>query len=225
VGLATGDFEGGIDLEDAPKYGPLLTRQDVHELCARVRELLRQRNELQEEVAHLRETLGMFAALRDLMHDTPPSLTHVASNGHIAHRRVDGAGEGAITLQVMAGDPNDGLDNRPHDDQGAEDLEATGPHNTIGNGPRVEATNPDDNPADGDSDALQAEEDASAISLMEAISDRASAAILRPDDPHDDLRGISPRGGAASRNVRRGRGSPGYWENACWWYAGVDLFT
>jgi len=180
-------FEGEIDLEDVPKYGPLLTRQDVHELCARVRELLRQRDELQEEVAHLRETLGMFAALRDLMHDDPPSLAHVASNGHIALRRVDGNGEGAITLPVMAGDPDDGLDNRPHDDQGAEDLEATAPDNTIGDGPSVEATNPVDTPAaDGDSDALQAEEDAGAISLMESISDRAFAAILRADDPNVD---------------------------------------
>ena len=100
-------FEGEIDLEDVPKYGPLLTRQDVHELCARVRELLRQRDELQEEVAHQRETLGMFAALRDLMHDDPPSLAHVDSNGHIVHRSTAAAGEGAMTLQVMADNPND----------------------------------------------------------------------------------------------------------------------
>ena len=102
-------------MEDAPKYGLLLTRQDVHELCARVRELLRERNELQEEVSELRETLGMFTALRDLMADDSPALAYVASNGHIAHRRVDVAGEGAIALQLMADDPDDGLDDVPYD--------------------------------------------------------------------------------------------------------------
>jgi hypothetical protein len=188
--VATGDVEGGIDLEDAPKYGPLLTRQDAHELCARVRELLRQRNELQEEVSELRETLGMFAVLRDLMADNSPALAHVAGNGHIAHRRVDGDGEGAIALQVMAGDPDDGLDDAPHDDQGAEDLEAMAPGNATGDGPSVEATNPDDNPATDDGpDALQADEDASDVSIIEAISDTASAAMPHANDSHDDPAG------------------------------------
>jgi hypothetical protein len=175
--VATGGFDGGIDLANAPKYGPLLTRQDVHELCARVRELLRERNKLQEEVSELRGTLGMLAGLRDLMAADAPALAHVANNGHI-HRRVDAAGEGAITLPVRAVDPDDG----PHDDQGDEDLD-----NTTGDGPSVEATDSDDNPAtDEDPDDLQADEDAGDVSSVEAMSDAASAATPCADDPPDN---------------------------------------
>jgi hypothetical protein len=163
-------FEGGINLEDVPKYGPLLTRQDVHELCARVRELLRQRDELQEEVANLRETLGMFAALRDLMHDDSPSLAHVASNGHIVHRSPAAAGEGAMTLQVMADNPNDGLDDGRHDGPDNEDFDRTAPDEDAGDVSSVEtsaaaiprADNPNDHPIPAHT--VEAGEEARAIS-------------------------------------------------------------
>lgn len=186
--VVIGDFEGGIDLEDAPKYGQLLTRQDVHELCARVRDLVRQRDELQEEVVHLQETLGMFAALRDLMYDDSPALAHVGQNGHVALPVADDAphGDPAGDVSIVeAFNPHDDPANNrsverfPGDDDALDE--------DAGDGPSVEATNPDDNlAADDDPDALQAEEDAGDISLIEAISDSASAAIPRADDPRDD---------------------------------------
>ena len=175
-------------MEDAPKYGPLLTRQDVHELCARVRELLRECNELQEEVAHLRETLGMFAALRDLMHDDSPSLAHVASNGHIVHRSPDAAGEGATTLQVMADNPNDGLDDGRHDGLDNEDFDRTAPDEDAGDVSSVEtsaaaiphADDPPDHPIPAGT--VEAGEEASAISAPTPTEHDAlvSSGVPRP---------------------------------------------
>jgi len=175
-------FEGGIDLEDVPKYGPLLTRQDVHELCTRVRELLRQRDELQEEVAHLRETLGMFAALRDLMHDDLPSLAHVASNGHIVHRSTAAAGEGAMTLQMMADNPNDCLDDGRHEGPDNEDFDRTAPDEDAGDVSSVETSaaaipRADEPPDDSiPADTVEAGEEARAISTP-----APPASILLPE--------------------------------------------
>jgi len=86
----------------------LFTRDEAHQLYKRVCDLVRQRNELQEEVAALQETLGMFSALRDLIYDSPPTLYHVGQNGHVALPSPDAASDEHTALLVAANALHDG---------------------------------------------------------------------------------------------------------------------
>jgi hypothetical protein len=108
------------DIRDIGRLNPsqLFTREEAHDVYERVCDLVRQRNELQEEVAALQETLAIFAALRDLMYESPRALYHVGQNGHVALPRADAARDQHTALPV-------GAPAAPHDDPANEDLDAT----------------------------------------------------------------------------------------------------
>jgi len=126
----------------------LFPLNEARKLGEQVHGRVRRHPQLLAEIAALREPLGLFAMLRDLMYDDSTARHPVASSGHIVHRNADAAGEKALLLLVMAGDPDGGLVDRPHDDPANEDLDAMASDNAVGNGPGIETINFDADPAD-----------------------------------------------------------------------------
>lgn len=90
----------------------VLTLEEVRSLCARIADVVRQRDELAEQVQHWQQVMVELTALRALLAETPGETVYsrVATNGHIPHRGVDAAGEGSFILQVTGDDADDGLD-------------------------------------------------------------------------------------------------------------------
>jgi hypothetical protein len=105
-------------------------------------DLIHQRDALQKEVADLREVMGLFSDLRNLMHDDAPALYHVASNGHMpppsghtspddpAALLVDHASpcDAVIAFYPMDdANPDDDPDASPRDDQAKDAGDVTMP--------------------------------------------------------------------------------------------------
>jgi hypothetical protein len=67
----------------AQEMSDLFTREEAHQIYRRVCDLIHQRDALQKEVADLREVMGLFSDLRNLMHDDAPALSHATQNGHM----------------------------------------------------------------------------------------------------------------------------------------------
>jgi hypothetical protein len=90
----------------------VLTLEEVRSLCARIADVVRQRDELAEQVQHWQQVMAELTALRDLLAETPGETVYsrVATNGHIPHRGVDAAGEGSFIMQVTGDDADEGLD-------------------------------------------------------------------------------------------------------------------
>jgi hypothetical protein len=90
----------------------VLTLEEVRSLCARIADVVRQRDELAEQVQHWQQVMAELTALRALLAETPGETVYsrVATNGHIAHRGVDAAGEASSILQVTGDDADEGLD-------------------------------------------------------------------------------------------------------------------
>jgi hypothetical protein len=89
----------------------VLTLEEVRSLCARIADVVRQRDELAEQVQHWQQVMAELTALRALLAETPGETVYsrVATNGHIAHRGVDTAGEASVILQVTGDDADEGL--------------------------------------------------------------------------------------------------------------------
>ena len=78
-------------------------QQEAYQLYERVCDLVRHRNQLREEVAHLQETLGLFAALRDLMYDDSSRRQRIRGCGAIRtpwRRGRGGSSGGAQRLSL-----------------------------------------------------------------------------------------------------------------------------
>ena len=90
----------------------VLTLEEVRSLCVRIADVVRQRDELAEQVQHWQQVMAELTALRDFLAETPGETVYsrVATNGHIAHRGVDAAGEASFILQVTGDDADEGLD-------------------------------------------------------------------------------------------------------------------